>query len=812
MTALVLSGASLLATAPAAHASTAPGSAATVSAAASREALVPTSAARAATVSDAAAHTPVAPAPAPRMGSYAASRFAGSAARLPQGLDSAIRSDLGETPAQYLSDAAAAADGAQVTASLTARGVPVLGSRMSGTRLIVNVASASAVPAVDATGAEAEVGPPPPSTVPRVELHAATSTALVGGDAYGYQSGEDADICSVGFNGHADPGGASEFATAGHCMLGVNGSIAVQEIVESKPGLTAPVTFGATIGSTVASSFKFGNDVDTGLIQVTNSGLTTPPSYTTWGGGQGSPSSDQVQVTGETPGIVGAPICKSGARTGWTCGSVLAVDSVSELQDSSDTGTTYTVNTIVTSACVLPGDSGGPALIGTLAAATTTGTSSSASTCSGWTSDDESVLFPMLSSSGGASIASADGSSWELGVAVPTPVVSSPADGGGIFGGTSADLSGTVPGGSAGETVHVYLNGSTTPVDAAVGTGGAWSIPLTSARLGANTYTADATFGDYSTSATVSGSFGLAATPSVSRESGSDRYETAVAVAEKDFPGTAKTVFLATGTDFADALSAAPAAAAKHAPLLLTQPGGLPSEVEAELTSLAPKTVVVVGGTGAISNAVISELKALPSGPSVSRISGADRYATSRAVAAAEFGTAHGVFVATGLDYPDALSAGAAAGARDDPVILVPGTESSLDAATKAAISALTPSAIYVVGGTGVITAGLQSGLSLIAPTTRLAGSDRYATSIAVGQAMFASPTSTAYFASGADYPDALVGAAAAGSAGQALYLVQPTCIPGPVVGELGRLGVSGGILLGGTGALSSNVAELGVC
>jgi putative cell wall-binding protein len=728
---------------------------------------------------------------------YPPSEFAVAAARLPQGLAGAVHADLGESTTQYLSDAAAAADGAGVVAALKADGVRITAARMQGTSLVVTVPSRSDVAAVAATGAVAQVGTSAPD--PYSDLRVRAASAVLGGEPYGYATGPtSAEACSIGFNGYALPGGASEFATAGHCMEGQTGATTVQEITESAPGLSGAVTFGATIGASVPSSFEFGSGYDTGLIQVSNSALTPAPAITTWGGGQGSPQSGQLAVTGETPAIVGAPICKSGARTGWTCGSVLAVDQEVDVMD--DAGDDHTVNGIVTSVCVLPGDSGGAAVIGTLAAGTVTGSSWTGSCTS--PAGGESVFFPMVSAANAPSITSHAGSSWELSVSVPTPAVSS---GSAIF--VGSPLTGTVPGGSTGETVHVYLNGSTTAIDAAVDASGSWSVPLTSAHVGQNSYSLQATFGSLSSSATTSGTVTLVPVPTVSRVSGSDRYATADALADADFPGTAATVFVATGTNYPDALSAAPAAAADHAPLLLTPPGALPAQVEAEIARLSPTRIVVVGGPSAVSDAVVGQLASYAP---VTRVYGSDRYATSRAVAQDYLSHPQAVFVATGLDFPDALSAGAAAGAGDDPVILVPGTSGALDSTTTAAISGLHPSKIYVIGGTAAITGAIATDLADIAPVTRLSGSDRYGTSSAVGQ-LFPS-ASTAYLASGADFPDALVGAVAAGSADEPLYLAEPTCIPDSDVSELGRLRAGGIILLGGTSALSTGVSALGIC
>lgn len=88
------------------------------------------------------------------------------------------------------------------------------------------------------------------------------------------------------------------------------------------------------------------------------------------------------------------------------------------------------------------------------------------------------------------------------------------------------------------------------------------------------------------------------------RLQGDDRYATAVAASRSAYPGTVNTVYLASGLNFPDALSAGPIAANQGAPLLLTTPWGLPSPVRAELQRLKPERIVLVGGTSSISPSV----------------------------------------------------------------------------------------------------------------------------------------------------------------------------------------------------------------
>jgi putative cell wall-binding protein len=100
-------------------------------------------------------------------------------------------------------------------------------------------------------------------------------------------------------------------------------------------------------------------------------------------------------------------------------------------------------------------------------------------------------------------------------------------------------------------------------------------------------------------------------TGTVTRLAGSDRYATAVAVSRATYGSTVpNTVYVATGQQFPDGLAGAPAAAVAPGPLLLVQPNGLPSSVATELQRLGADRVVVLGGGGAVSDAVLRAIEA----------------------------------------------------------------------------------------------------------------------------------------------------------------------------------------------------------
>lgn len=312
------------------------------------------------------------------------------------------------------------------------------------------------------------------------------------------------------------------------------------------------------------------------------------------------------------------------------------------------------------------------------------------------------------------------------------------------------------------------------------------------------------------TGALVATPVGSASAASVDRLSGADRYATAVAIAQQAYPEGAPIVFLATGGGFADALSAAPAAAAHGGPLLLTDPRTLPTSVTAELKRLAPERVVIVGGTGAVAGSVVTAVRNL--GLTVERVSGADRYATSRAIVERFFTEAPTAWLATGANFPDALAASAAAGSIGAPVVLVNGLEGSLPGATLSLLDALGVTSALIAGGTGVVSPGIEKALGARGDVLRLAGDDRYATAVAINAHAFPA-AERAFLATGINFPDALAGAAYAGRIGAPLYTSIPTCLPAAVRDDLlSRLGATRVTLLGGSAVLGGGVSSLTAC
>ena len=343
-------------------------------------------------------------------------------------------------------------------------------------------------------------------------------------------------------------------------------------------------------------------------------------------------------------------------------------------------------------------------------------------------------------------------------------------------------------------------------------TAGALAVLLTGAALPASATTADTAAGPAGT--TTAEADTAAAAPTVDRIAGADRFAVAVNVSKEGYPGGNGVAYLVTGLDYPDALGAAPAAVHTNGPLLLTTRDSIPPVVLAELNRLKPNLVIIVGGPNSVSAAVQTELAGVVSAPVVTRVQGTDRYDTSRELVDYAFGSSGGpiAYVATGRNFPDALSAGAAAGSADAPVVLVDGTQTALDPATSGTLTARDFATVKVAGGPSAVSPGIVTDLDyLIDSVVRLNGADRYQTSIAINRDGF-STASRVFLATGSTFPDALAGAALAGTLDAPLFVVPSTCVPSEVLAEIGQLKASRVTLLGGPAALAPSVQALQPC
>ncbi len=192
-----------------------------------------------------------------------------------------------------------------------------------------------------------------------------------------------------------------------------------------------------------------------------------------------------------------------------------------------------------------------------------------------------------------------------------------------------------------------------------------------------------------------------ATTGQVERLAGANRYATAAAVSFDTFAPGVPVAYIATGTNFPDALAGVPAAGSEGGPVLLVRPTEIPSEIATELGRLNPGRIVVLGGPSVVSDGVVAALAAFASTGDVERLSGANRYATAVAISEAKFASPLTVYIATGQTFPDALGGGPVAGRLPGPLLLVSST--SVPSIVAAELQSLDPDRVVILGGPGAV-------------------------------------------------------------------------------------------------------------
>lgn len=191
----------------------------------------------------------------------------------------------------------------------------------------------------------------------------------------------------------------------------------------------------------------------------------------------------------------------------------------------------------------------------------------------------------------------------------------------------------------------------------------------------------------------------------------------------------------------------------------------------------------------------------------VSRLAGADRYATSVEIGKAAYPSGATVVIANGENehLVDGMVAGPLARKLAAPVLLVPGT--AVPAVVTRELTRRGARTAVLVGGRAVLSDGVVQDLRDAGITTvdRVAGGDRYATAAQVAERVGGT---SAVVASGRDanLVDALGAGGAAARHGMPILLTAPTGLPSHTKGALrGRTSV---VVAGGLGAVSSRVYD----
>lgn len=146
----------------------------------------------------------------------------------------------------------------------------------------------------------------------------------------------------------------------------------------------------------------------------------------------------------------------------------------------------------------------------------------------------------------------------------------------------------------------------------------------------------------------------------VERIGGQTRFDTAALIADK--LNSDKAV-VANGLNFPDVLSVSSYAAKNGIPILLTRTDRLPEETKTALKDTT--STYVIGSNGAVSEDVFKNL------PKPTRLGGKDRYETGYVVATTLALGTDKAYIATGMNFPDALAGSVLSAKNDAPILLV---------------------------------------------------------------------------------------------------------------------------------------------
>ncbi len=293
------------------------------------------------------------------------------------------------------------------------------------------------------------------------------------------------------------------------------------------------------------------------------------------------------------------------------------------------------------------------------------------------------------------------------------------------------------------------------------------------------------------------------------RIAGSSRWDTAIKVADelKATLGVEKfsSIIVASGNDFADALAGSYLSTQKSAPILLSWgQGGKYASLDTDninyiRSNLASGgTVYILGGTSAVPSSYEADL----SGIEVVRLAGSNRYETNLAILK-EAGVADGseILVCTGVTFADSLSAAA----TGKPILLVQEYNGKVYGIDAAFLNGHNYT-FTIIGGTKAVSDKLMKQLEAYGKTYRLAGSDRFETSVLVAEKYFYSPD-TVVLAYAWNYPDGLCGGALAYAMNAPLILTMDK-YESAAAQYVQSGGIDSGYVLGGANLISDATVD----
>lgn len=281
---------------------------------------------------------------------------------------------------------------------------------------------------------------------------------------------------------------------------------------------------------------------------------------------------------------------------------------------------------------------------------------------------------------------------------------------------------------------------------------------------------------------------------------GANRYETAIKISA-ELARKGGTILIASGENFPDALAGIALAEKVQAPLLLTKKDELPMETAFEAYRLGATKAVILGGKAAVGSVVENKLEEL--GLDVRRIAGATRHETAVLIAK-ELDRTDKVILATGSNYPDALSVGALSGSEEMPILLT--DAKALTPVTKEALADLKVKEVMIIGGKNVVSPAVEAELKELGlQVERIAGATRYETNALVNTRYYKNADAMVV-ATGENFADALTGSLLAIDQSTGILLTERDVLPTPSSSYLLQASHDKVFLLGGRLSISDSV------
>ena len=307
------------------------------------------------------------------------------------------------------------------------------------------------------------------------------------------------------------------------------------------------------------------------------------------------------------------------------------------------------------------------------------------------------------------------------------------------------------------------------------------------------------------------------------RIEGGDRIETSIESSKDLYPNGTNAVVLANCERYTDVLTADPFAIQEKASALLTYKYELPEKTLKEIERLGAKKIYISGGYDAVSKKVVDELASR--GYEIFRFDGVDRYDTARKIAIKirEKGNTNAAELASGENYPDALCMTPLAVKDKAPILLT--KKDSIPKYTKQALAEWDIENIKIGGLEEAVSKEvekqLKSGFEIeknnkkdsnlydgAKAVKRIGGEDRYETSAKLAKESYPD-SKLGVYATGEDFPDALIAGNYAGRKEAPVLLVKGDSLPEPIEKYTEESKIEKATIIGGVNAVSDKVFNL---